>query len=597
MKPQTGTELPSPSATAKRFAVEPSCPVRGIYFATHFGNWYVNAPVEDVCAYIEDLARRGTNHLMLWFDLSNFYNLEAPGAQKLLARMRQFAATAHAAGMRVGLIRVANESWQNSPPELRVDVKGGRGAIMLSDVCPSIPAARELIERTSTEIFGLFEHLDFICLWPYDSGSCGCAKCQPWGSAGFLVAGEIVARQFRRHFPDGHVILSTWFMDQNEWTLLRAKIEAGEVGWIDSLMAEPMATWTQGTCLQELFTGDVPRNLPLLGFPEISMEAMSPWGGCGATPRPESIRERWEKFGGHVAGGFPYSEGMYEDVNKAIYTGLYRQRDRSVDDILREYVATEFSPAVVEEGVEMLKLMETTHKRHDLKVHNLDAAERIWQLASKIHQSLRPEVAAHWRWQILYLRARIDALLKAERPVEELRPVLAELHALYHTDEMTLLGWLLPPLPPQRVARDPGNLAAGKPVTVSSGSGEALVDEVVSAFDPDNFWSSANTDPTPSVIIDLERTPSIADVQLQFRPRFDRWYKYYGAPTWVTVEVSVDGRVYEPVIQQSRDVPLDDQIYKQWFYSYPVGRTARYVKLSFGVSKIGCVQLSEVRIH
>src|ERR1043165_608413 len=148
MNLQTESGFSVASPPAKRLA---ACPLRGVYFATHFGNWYVNAPVADVCAYIEDLARRGTNYLMVWFDLSNHRNLEAPAAQRLLDRLRCFAKTARSVGMQVGMVRVANEAWQNSPPELRADPRAGRGAIMLSDVCPSLTAARELIQPTAME--------------------------------------------------------------------------------------------------------------------------------------------------------------------------------------------------------------------------------------------------------------------------------------------------------------------------------------------------------------------------------------------------------------------------------------------------------------
>lgn len=591
-----------------------SCPVRAIYFATHFGNWYVNAPVEEVCAYIRKLADRGTNHLMLWLDPSNFHSLHDPAAQALLARLRRYADTARQAQMRVGLVRVANGYWRNAPVPLRADPRAGRGAIMLSDLCPSLPAARTLLEQSAAEDFQLFEHLDFLCLWPYDGGGCGCPACQPWASNGFLVSCEIAARQFRARFPSGQLILSTWYMSQVEWQAVRARIESRQLDWVDAILAELFHDGYPA----DLLRGDVPRDLPLLGFPEISMEAMTPWGGCGANPRPAAIEKRWREFGQHVAGGFPYSEGIHEDVNKAIYEGLYQQRDRAVDDILRGYVAREFSPAVAEDGVAMLRLMESTAPRQGLRVGNLDAAPRVWELATRIQATLPAEVASRWPWRVLYLRARIDALLNDNdgRVTTELRDVFAELHALYHSDETSLLGWVLPPLPPRRTSPDPLNLAGGARsprarVSVSSthpelpGSAQALVDDVVSAFDPQNFWSSASGDPSPTVVIDLGDSTSIGEVQLQFRgiEAPSGWYEYRFVPSWVTIEWSTDGHTYRRAVDQSRDVPINGQQYKQWFYPYPVAATGRYLKLILGPSQeieqpsAGCVQLTEIRVH
>jgi hypothetical protein len=546
---------------------------------------------------------------MLWLDTSNCYNLEAPETQALVGRLRRFIDAARGAGMRVGLVRVANEAWRDSPPEWRADPHAGRGAIMLSDLCASRPEARELMAKTSAEVFGLFEHLDFLCLWPYDSGGCGCVGCQPWGANGFLVSAEIVAGEFRRRFPKGQTILSTWLMTPEEWRGVRERIESGLLNWVDALMAELF----RGDYPPDLLRGDVPRNLPLLGFPEISMEGMTPWGGCGANPRPEAIGKRWRSFGRHLAGGFPYSEGIFEDVNKALYAGLYNAPDRPVDDILRDYVATELAPDVVEDGVEMLKLMEITLPRRGLSVKRLDGAQRIEKLAEAIETRLRPEIASGWRWRILRIRARIDALLQqhAGKITPELKTAFAELHTLYYADETSLLGWLLPPLPPRRTSPDPQNLAAHKPLTVSSchpshpGCAAALVDDVVSAFDPDNYWCSAAGDPAPWVVIDLGKEVSVTDVGLQFRgmPGRNDWYTYRFIPRHVTVEISHDGRDFEVVTNQSRDVPVEGQLYKQWFYRYPVMQSGRYVRITLGASPggeapyEGCVQLAEVRVY
>lgn len=584
-------------------------PVRGIYFATHFGNWYVNAPVESVCAYIRELAARGTNHLMLWLDTSNCYSPDAPETEALVGRLRRFIDAARDAGMRVGLVRVANEAWRNSPPEWRANPAGGRGAIMLSDLCPSHAGARDLIARTSSEVFGLFEHLDFLCLWPYDSGGCGCDGCRPWGGNGFLASAGIVARVFRERFPQGQIILSTWLMDPDEWRAIRAQLESDRLPWVDALMAELF----RGEYPPDLLRGEVPRNLPLLGFPEISMEGMTPWGGCGANPRPGAIEKRWHTFGRHLSGGFPYSEGIFEDVNKAVYAGLYDAPDRAVDDILRDYAAREFSPGVAEDTVEMLRLMETTLPRQGLSAKCLDNARRVEDLACSIESRLRHEVAAGWRWRVLRIRARIDALLQEHKGAvtPELKAQLAELHAVYHTDESSLLGWLLPPLPPRRTSPEPRNLAAGRRVTVSSvhalhpGCDTALVDDVVSAFDPENAWCSAAGDLAPSIMIDLGGETSLAEIGLQFRgmPGRNGWYVYRCIPGRVTVDIARGDGVFETVIRESRDVPVEGQLYKQWFYRYPVGRRGRYVRIAFTPSTCkeppyaGCVQLSEIRVY
>ena len=50
----------------------PEKEVRGIYFATHFHNFYHVAPIEDVQRYVEDLGLWGYNTLMVWYDMHHF---------------------------------------------------------------------------------------------------------------------------------------------------------------------------------------------------------------------------------------------------------------------------------------------------------------------------------------------------------------------------------------------------------------------------------------------------------------------------------------------------------------------------------------------
>ena len=69
--------------------------------------------------------------------------------------------------------------------------------------------------------------------------------------------------------------------------------------------------------------------LPLLNFPEISMWGNWPWGGVGANPLPARFQRLWDQVQHAVQGGFPYSEGIYEDMNKAVVAQFYWDAGRS----------------------------------------------------------------------------------------------------------------------------------------------------------------------------------------------------------------------------------------------------------------------------
>ena len=46
--------------------------MRGIYFATHFGNWYDYASERELREYVEELALWGCNQVRVWFDMHDF---------------------------------------------------------------------------------------------------------------------------------------------------------------------------------------------------------------------------------------------------------------------------------------------------------------------------------------------------------------------------------------------------------------------------------------------------------------------------------------------------------------------------------------------
>ncbi len=54
----------------------PARPIRGMYFATHFGNFYAAAPVEAIERYVEELALWGCNALAVWFDMHTYRGLD-----------------------------------------------------------------------------------------------------------------------------------------------------------------------------------------------------------------------------------------------------------------------------------------------------------------------------------------------------------------------------------------------------------------------------------------------------------------------------------------------------------------------------------------
>lgn len=395
--------------------------LRGMYFATHYFNCYHVGGLERIQRLIEDLALWGGNTLTVWFDMNHFHGLQDPQAQRMTTRLKQILRAANSVGMGAGLMLLANEAYADSPMELRGKAFGAYG----TELCPSKPGAMELMLRWREEMFAAFADIDlrYLVLWPYDTGGCNCDHCRPWGCNGFLRMSEPVARLARRYFPQARIVLSTWCFDTNyswakvEWKGL-AQAFARRPDWVDLLLADNSGDEFPPFPL----THGVPGGLPLINFPEISMYRHYPWGGFGANPLPRHLQKLWDSVGRRLKGGLPYSEGIYEDINKAIALQLYWNPERPTADIVREYLAFEFSPEVVNELAEAADLMERNCE-HYWKAGEDSPAARICTLADpaaamacealviRAEAKLTPYARQAWRWRLFRLRAAIDAEL------------------------------------------------------------------------------------------------------------------------------------------------------------------------------------------
>jgi hypothetical protein len=414
---------------------------RGMYFATHFNNFYHSADPERIAAYVEDISLFGLNTLVVWFDMHHFTGIEAPEAIKMVERLATIYRAAKQVGMSIGLTLLANEGYHDSPAKLRADGKGRKNGykedigIFGVELCPSKPAGEALILKWRDDVFHAIRDalngisLDYVCIWPYDQGGCTCEECVPWGSNGFLRIAPKVADLAKKYFPAVKIILSTWDFDvfyDGEWDGFK-KVFSNDPKWVDTLLVEPRSEYkTFPSRNHELW------DLPQIGFPEISMMYCTPWGGFGANPYPEYIRGIWSVSGGELDGGFAYSEGVFEDINKFLISRAYWTGKCVPEMALQEYVAAYFPGLPENNGVaEALALMETTLLRTRYLKDSTKPAypsglmdfdpegtryviketaniEKIYETIIAADTNLSAQIRNSWRWRIVFLRAVID---------------------------------------------------------------------------------------------------------------------------------------------------------------------------------------------
>jgi hypothetical protein len=448
----------------------PQKPVRGIYFATHFHNYYHEAPVEEIGRYVEDLALWGFNELVIWYDAHHFNGVEDPKAVEFRKHLHAILAAAKRIGMDVSLLVIGNEAYGNSPAELRATPGTGRGGYYPCAVCPSKPEGMKYILQLLGEQFDWAADLKprSVWIWPYDQGGCGCAECKPWGSKGFMKCVEEIGKLARQKMPGTKILLSTWYMDKAELAgVLKQLGERKDL--VDGLVNEdnilPGAAGLGGMDQQPGATAPVLRqDLPVVGFPEISMHETFPWGGFGATPLTGRAQGQWNAQKKNIDGAFPYSEGIYEDITKIVYSQFYWS-DQAAAETVKEYIAFEFSPDVVADVAGVIKTLEQNHHMrwwpglHDgvpLEMNWLPSrgakpqadpgAEEAYATMQRIDGLLTPQAKKAWRWRQLYLRALLDSELKTNggKPNDKCNEAFAELIKIYHAENAS--GTVRPPL-------------------------------------------------------------------------------------------------------------------------------------------------------
>ena len=433
----------------------PAKPLRGMYFATHFHNFYHNAPIEQVYEVIEDLAMRGCNSLLVWFDMHTFDSMQDEGAQALAGRLRQMLKYANGIGMGGSLTMLSNEAFKSSPQELRAPnaVMGNYhqrpGDHYHVEICPSVPGGIQKILEYRRQMLEYFKDLkiDYIVYWPYDQGGCTCADCEPWGAGGFLKLLPHFEGLIKEIMPNTKVIVSTWYFDKfikGEWQAFYDKLGDSIFNDVPYIMSF-FHNGNVPACIKE---GGIPEVVRFIDFPEISMWSCTPWGGYGGSVLTKFLQTTNDASAHFYHGGFPYSEGIFEDANKFImlssYTGLYP----NAYDALRKWVAHEFCcedeelyQAILKTETALARGYDRTGEFLRVPIKNTSDIDFVYEAMQKYNRTLPENITASRNFRLFYLRSVIDYELArcnfCPHDSERCQEALKELFEMYHSDERT----------------------------------------------------------------------------------------------------------------------------------------------------------------
>ena len=443
----------------------PAKPLRGMYFATHFHNFYHDAPIEKVYEVIEDLALRGCNTLFVWFDMHHFASMDDPGAEELTERLRAMLKYANRIGIAGAFTMLANEAFSSSPESLRAEWTAQNGYTKAPgdhfhvEICPSKPGGVREILAERRAMLERFADLDirYVSYWPYDQGGCTCEKCSPWGANGFLRLLPPFNDLIKEFWPKAGIILSTWYFDRfhpGEWAAFYPHMTDGTLSGVEYVMS----FFFNGDMPGILREKGIPDGIKLVDFPEISMYSCSPWGGFGASALPAFLDRTNAQTGSLYCGGYPYSEGIFEDVNKYLTLTYYSGRYPNAADAVRSYVRYEFCVfgAALDELTGAILRSEKTLARKRVgtgpvryEIADPEDAGHIYSVFCKYNALLPEKITKGWKFRLWYLRAVIDRELVSCDGIplrsEIAQRAMRELCDIYSAGDSTK-SWVKPPL-------------------------------------------------------------------------------------------------------------------------------------------------------
>jgi len=257
--------------------------------------------------------------------------------------------------------------------------------------------------------------LDYLLVFPYDAGGCTCEMCKPWGGNGYYRFAKKLCHDLKKTlFPNIGVILANWHFgmgnnDKRDYPWLdRAVREDRYLGcdWVDYMML-----YTRDGLPDWVKENGVPGGCRGIDFPEITMRRLDPWGGYGAVCTPDTIEKIWATVSPVVDGGMPYSEGNFDDLNKALIAGLLWEKNRSVKEIFTDYCGYEFREEIADDLFKASNLMDKNQiKTHHTAKIPADMEEVTWvrETVVKLNDSLPESIRNSWRWRIFYIRGILD---------------------------------------------------------------------------------------------------------------------------------------------------------------------------------------------
>lgn len=372
-----------------------SLPVRELYCPSHFGNSYEVALPREMGDLLSEARFWGFNRFADWFDTIDLYDVYR-GPHRLYNMPeamweRKFSnfTVAGKLGLDLSLVITPNHVFSDQVTPQNEAVKGEHVFGQL--VCPSKPGVTEMIVRNYRNLFEDFARrglkLRSLEACPYDYGGCDCDACKPWIVAFGKLYREI-ALAAKEVFGEIEAGLIGWWWSDEDHKAFTEWADREAPGLFPSF-AHYILYGTTSYPQRPIPQGTRDRAFVHIGYGEKGgLDVYGHWGAPIAPTRIETTVR--ELFARGAEGYCAYSEGICDDVNKALLAGLSSGQYARADEVLQAYAERYLGPDI-EGWAQWLRSMGD--------VSSVNPAE-----ARKLFDRLAQEASPSWRLEQLDLR-------------------------------------------------------------------------------------------------------------------------------------------------------------------------------------------------
>ncbi len=232
---------------------------------------------------------------------------------------------------------------------------------------------------------------------------------------------EDLSRLLVKHHPRAKIWLSMQGFEPPKVDFVHRWINEKMPDWLGGLVAGPSSPPIPETRAR------LPRRYGLRDYPDIThtVRCQFPvawWdpafhltlGRESANPRPVFYKAIQDYFGPYTSGFITYSDGVHDDVNKAVWSRLGWQPDARPREMMLEYTRCFFGAAVAEPAADGILALEKNWEGPLAANGGVTATLALWQELER----QAPELRGNWRWQLCLLRAYYDAYVR-ERLIYE----------------------------------------------------------------------------------------------------------------------------------------------------------------------------------